>query len=128
MTKNATAKTTVSTKGQVILPKAIRDKHKWTPGTELNVEETPEGVLLTPARYFAPTKFEDVRGMLRGKGKLPPGRSLSIEEMDQAVMAEARRRAREDVFGCLGPVDRTISDEDIHQAVLAEARRRYARD
>ena len=56
--KNATAKTKVSTKGQVILPKAIRDKHKWTPGTELNVDETPDGVLLTPTRYFAPTKFE----------------------------------------------------------------------
>ena len=27
--KNATAKTMVSTKGQVILPKAIRDKRKW---------------------------------------------------------------------------------------------------
>ena len=95
MTKHATLRTKVSTKGQVILPKALRDKHKWTPGTELNVEETPDGVLPTPARYFAPTKFEDVRGMLRGKSKLPPGRSLSIEEMDQAVMAEARRRARD---------------------------------
>lgn len=86
------------------------------------------GVLLTPPRYFAPTELEDVAGMLRGKSKLPPGGSLSIEEMDQAVMAEARRRAREDVFGCLGPVDRTISDEDFHEAVLADARRRYARD
>jgi AbrB family looped-hinge helix DNA binding protein len=126
--KNATAKTKVSTTGQVILPKAIRDKHKWKPGTELNVEEKPDGVLLTPARYFAPTKFEDVRGMLRGKCKLPPGRSLSVEEMDQAVTAEARRRARNDVFGYLGPVDRTISDQDIRETVLAEARRRHARD
>ena len=95
MNKHATAKTKVSTKGQVILPKALRDKYRWTPGTELNVEETPDGVLLTPASYFAPTRFEDVRGMLRGKGKLPAGRSLSIEEMDQVVMAEARRRARD---------------------------------
>ena len=95
VTKNATAKTKVSTKGQVILPKAIRDKHKWTPGTELKVEETADGVLLTPARYFAPTKFADVGGILRGKSKLPAGCSLSIEEMDQAVMAEARRRARD---------------------------------
>ena len=39
--KNATAKTKVSTKGQVILAKAIRENHKWKPGTELNVEETP---------------------------------------------------------------------------------------
>ena len=87
--------TRVSTKGQAIPPKAIREKYKWKPGTELNMEETPEGALLTPTRYFAPTKLEDVAGMLRGKSKLPPDRSLSIEEMDQAVMAEARRRARD---------------------------------
>jgi AbrB family looped-hinge helix DNA binding protein len=95
MAKHATAKTKVSTKGRVLLSRALRDKHGWMPGTELNVEETPEGVLLTPARHFAQTKFEDVRGMLRGKSKFPPGRSLSVEEMDQSVMAEARRRARD---------------------------------
>jgi AbrB family looped-hinge helix DNA binding protein len=72
--KNATAKTKVSTKGQVILPKAIREKHKWKPGTELNVEETPNGVLSTPTRHFAPTKLEDVAGMLRHKVRIdhPP--------------------------------------------------------
>ena len=40
MAKAASARTRVSTKGQVILPKAIRDKRKWTAGTELTVEET----------------------------------------------------------------------------------------
>jgi AbrB family looped-hinge helix DNA binding protein len=38
--------TRVSTKGQVILPKAIRERLRWSTGTELIVEETPEGVLL----------------------------------------------------------------------------------
>ncbi len=38
--------TTVSTKGQVILPKAIREQKHWAAGTELIVEETDEGVLL----------------------------------------------------------------------------------
>jgi len=91
--KNATARTKVSTKGKVILPKAIREKHKWKPGTELNVEETPNGVLLTPTRYFAPTKLEDVAGMLRHKGRI--GHPLTIEEMDAAIVAEGRRRARD---------------------------------
>ena len=72
------------------MPKAIRDKRKWTAGTELTVEETPEGVLLRAAPRFAPTKFEDVAGMLRGKGRI--NRVVSIEEMDEAVLAEARRR------------------------------------
>jgi AbrB family looped-hinge helix DNA binding protein len=93
MAKAASARTKVSTKGQVILPKAIRDKRNWTAGTELVVEETPQGVLLKSAPIFAPTKFEDVAGMLRGKS--PVGRPLSIEEMDEAVVAEARRRARD---------------------------------
>ena len=80
--KNATAKTTVSTKGQVILPKAIREKLKWKPGTELKVEETPNGVLLTPTRYFAPTNWR----MSREKVRID--HPLSIEEMDAAIVAE----------------------------------------
>jgi AbrB family looped-hinge helix DNA binding protein len=35
--------TTVSTKGQVILPKAIRERLRWRAGTELVVEDTAEG-------------------------------------------------------------------------------------
>src|SRR6202023_4209586 len=54
--------TTVSTKGQVILPKAIRQRRHWEPGTRLLVEDTPEGVLLKAAPVFAPTRPEDVAG------------------------------------------------------------------
>ena len=90
MAKAANARTRVSTKGQVILPKAIRDKRKWAAGTELTVEETAEGVLLRTAPCFAPTKVEDVAGMLRDRGRIK--RVVSIEEMDEAVLAEARRR------------------------------------
>jgi AbrB family looped-hinge helix DNA binding protein len=38
--------TRLSTKGQIILPKAIRDSRAWGPGTEFTVEETGEGILL----------------------------------------------------------------------------------
>ncbi len=79
--------TTVSTKGQVILPKAIRDSRHWPAGTRLLVEETPEGVLLKSAPAFAPTRPEDVRGMLAYKGK-----PKTIEEMDAGIEAEVRRR------------------------------------
>ena len=90
MAKTASVRTRVSTKGQVILPKAIRDKRSWAAGTELTVEETTEGVLLRSAPAFAPTRVEDVAGMLRGRGRI--NRVVSIEEMDEAVLAEARRR------------------------------------
>ena len=47
------ATTVVSTKGQVILPKPIRDSKGWGAGKELIVEETREGVLLRAAQPFA---------------------------------------------------------------------------
>lgn len=87
MARPALSTTTVSTKGQVILPKAIRESRKWDAGTRLVVEETPEGVLLKLAPVFAPTRSEDVFGMLPHAG--PP---KSLEEMEAGVLAEARRR------------------------------------
>ena len=79
--------TTVSTKGQVILPKAIRDRLKWSEGTRLTVEETVEGILLKEAPVLAPTKPEDVFGMLKYKGK-----PKTLKEMDDAIAAEVLRR------------------------------------
>jgi AbrB family looped-hinge helix DNA binding protein len=82
-----TLTTSVSTKGQVILPKAIRQRRNWGAGTRLVVEDTAEGVLLKPAPVFAPTRPENVAGMLAYRG--PP---KTLEEMDAAITAEVRRR------------------------------------
>jgi len=87
MAKAASLKTKVSTKGQVVLPKAIRDKRGFGPGAELIVEERPEGVLLRPAPKAGATRYEDVRGSLG-----PVDRVVSIEEMHEGVLEEARRR------------------------------------
>ena len=80
--------TVVSTKGQVILPKAIRAQRRWGPGTRLTVEDTPDGVVLRPAPLFAETSVEAVFGSLAHDGP-----ALSIEQTDAAVAAEAKRRA-----------------------------------
>ena len=82
--------TTVSTMGQVILPSAIRQRRRWDAGTKLVVEETADGVLLKAAPLFPPTTIDEVFGSLKYDG---PART--IEEMDAAVLAEARRRARD---------------------------------
>ncbi len=79
--------TKLSTKGQVILPKSIRDAKKWTPGMEFEVEETREGVLLRPKSRFPRTRIEDVAGMLKYTGK-----PKTIEEMDEAVSRGIRER------------------------------------
>lgn len=87
MAKAASVKTRISTKGQVVLPKEIRDRRGWAAGAELIVEERPDGVLLRRAPKIAPTRVEDVFGSLG-----PVDRIVSIEEMNEAVLEEARRR------------------------------------
>lgn len=83
--------TTLSTKGHVILPKAICHALRWQAGTRLVVERTSAGVLLRSAPAFTPTKHEDVFGCLAHQGPPP-----SIEDMNQAVLDEARRRHARD--------------------------------
>jgi AbrB family looped-hinge helix DNA binding protein len=79
--------TKVSTKGQVILPKAIREQRHWAPGTELVVEDTPEGVLLKAKSAFAATRPNDVFGSLPYSGP-----TKSIADMNAGIAAEAERR------------------------------------
>ncbi|MPY74583.1 MAG: AbrB family transcriptional regulator [Alphaproteobacteria bacterium] len=79
--------TTVSTKGQVILPKAIREQRHWSAGTELVVEDTPDGVLLKARPAFAPTRPKDVFGSLSYKGS-----AKSMAEMRAGIAVEAKRR------------------------------------
>lgn len=81
----------LSTKGQVILPKSIRQRRHWDTGTRLVVEDTVDGVLLKTAPSFEPTKSDEVFGSLKVSG--PP---KTIEEMDAGVLAEARRRHARD--------------------------------
>ena len=85
------AMTVISTKGQVVLPKAIRESKGWAAGKELVIEETPEGVLLRAARPFPQTKPEDVFGALSHHGK-----RLSDEEIEKALRAAAKRRYARD--------------------------------
>jgi AbrB family looped-hinge helix DNA binding protein len=79
--------TKLSSKGQIILPKAIRDAHAWRAGTEFLVEDTPEGVLLRPRKAMRPTHLEDVAGSLKYEG---PARSL--DEMEATIAEELERR------------------------------------
>jgi AbrB family looped-hinge helix DNA binding protein len=77
----------LSTKGQLILPHAIRTRRRWSAGTRLTVEETAEGVLLKPEPLFPPTRPEDVFGSLKTRGK-----PKSVEDMSAGVAAELKRR------------------------------------
>lgn len=84
--------TKLSTKGQLILPKALRDKLNWHAGTRLIIEDTPEGVLLKTASVFPATNLDQVAGALK---EYYPGPPKTVEEMDQGITDEvAARHAR----------------------------------
>ena len=79
--------TTLSTKGQVILPKSVRTAHDWQPGTEFAVEEVEGGVLLRPLKVFRQTKLKEVFGCLQ-----PSGPAKTPAEMEQGIAAGVRER------------------------------------
>jgi AbrB family looped-hinge helix DNA binding protein len=79
--------TKLSPKGQVVLPKSVRDARSWKPGTELAVEEVPEGILLRPFRPFAPTSVDEVFGCLKYTG-----RAKTLRQMEKAIARGVRVR------------------------------------
>jgi AbrB family looped-hinge helix DNA binding protein len=79
--------TILSTKGQLILPKTIRDARAWGPGTEFTVQETEDGILLRPAGLFPEADLEEVAGCLGTKGK-----AKTLAQMDAAIASEVKRR------------------------------------
>lgn len=79
--------TKLSSKGQVILPAAIRTANQWKAGVEFAVEDTGDGVLLRPLKPFAATTLDEVTGCAGYTGKVH-----TLEEMDKAITAETKAR------------------------------------
>lgn len=79
--------TRLSSKGQLVLPKAIRDAGDWGEGTEFTVERVADGVLLRPLRSVPATRLEDVIGSAQYHG---PARSSA--EMEQAIERGVKAR------------------------------------
>ena len=77
----------LSSKGQLVLPKAIRDAGNWSAGTEFVVEVVPQGVLLRPVRPYVTTRLEDVVGCAGYRG---PQRSVA--DMDRAIALGVKAR------------------------------------
>jgi AbrB family looped-hinge helix DNA binding protein len=80
----------LSSKGQIVIPKAIRDDMHLLPGTEFIISATATGLTLTPKALFPPTTNKDVRGFLA-----KPGRSVP-DDAELKARIKARLRARND--------------------------------
>ena len=81
--------TRLSSKGQVVLPKSVREAHGWAAGTEFAVELTTDGVRLRAKAPFPPTELSQVFGSVSFVG---PAKTLA--EMDSGIGAVVARRYR----------------------------------
>lgn len=81
--------TKLSSKGQVVIPKAFRSTHHWEPGLELMVIETGDGLLLKPKAPFAPAELAQVAGLF--KGKVSP---KTDQEIKAALEQDMRKKWR----------------------------------
>ena len=79
--------TKLSSKGQVVLPKSVRDTRGWETGTEFAVEQVSEGILLRPLRPFPPTSIDEVFGCLKYSG-----RAKTLRQMERAIARGVRAR------------------------------------
>lgn len=78
--------TRLSSKGQIIIPQAIREAHHWLPGLEFAVIDTNEGILLAPINPFKTTTIKEVIGCTGYSGK-----KKSLKEMRQGIAKGAKK-------------------------------------
>jgi AbrB family looped-hinge helix DNA binding protein len=80
--------TVMSSRGQITIPKTLRDSNRWQLGTKLEVHETAEGILLKPVlvenKNNLLTGLKAIRAGIAYKGPI-----VSVEEMNTAVAREA---------------------------------------
>ncbi|MCP5095160.1 MAG: AbrB/MazE/SpoVT family DNA-binding domain-containing protein [Chloroflexi bacterium] len=72
--------TKLSSKGQIIIPKSIREEYNWQPGVEFFIVDTGDGIFLKPKTPFPATTIDEVAGCLPYDGA-----TVSQEKMDAAI-------------------------------------------
>lgn len=78
------ARTTVSAKGQVVIPKDVRNRFRFAPGDRLDIVERPDGVLLRKSLARSSESFDAIAARMRSRVHYA-GAAISIEEMDAAL-------------------------------------------
>lgn len=74
------AMTTVSSKGQIVIPRHLREKHRLTSGVRLQISETNEGLILSPIKRTRATASESGWRALRGCAKGTDALKQHLEE------------------------------------------------
>jgi AbrB family looped-hinge helix DNA binding protein len=79
------AKTVMSAKGQVVIPKEVRDALGLSPGQVLDVVRTRNGLLLTPAHRKSGRSTEEILNRIREIAPPYNGPPVTDEIMHEAV-------------------------------------------
>jgi AbrB family looped-hinge helix DNA binding protein len=70
----------LSSKGQVIIPKDLREAHGWEGGQELMVTDVGDDILLKTNSPFQETTLENVAGCMQYSGQ-----RKRLEEIEDAI-------------------------------------------
>ena len=79
--------TTVSTKGQVVIPKPLRKALSIRPGTRLAIEQDGNAIRMTPIEARASRTAEDGYGMIKYRGP-----RVRIRDMDPTAALKTPRK------------------------------------
>ena len=87
LTKGGIMETTLSSKGQIVIPRQIRQSHCWEPGVRFSIYENGDEIVLKPVISRKKTVLEDVIGCAGYTGP-----KISIAEMDAGILVEASKQ------------------------------------
>lgn len=84
--------TRISTKGQLVLPKAVRERHQWASGQIIEVVDVPGGVMLRPKLPAADAeKAREILARIAARSTYR-GPVVTLDKMKEAVSAAAVAR------------------------------------
>ena len=90
----------MSAKGQVVIPKDVRDRYRFDAGERLDVIERPDGVLIRKLPKKSGETFDEITARIRALIRYD-GPPVSIEDMNDtiaemwAMSAQQSDRARD---------------------------------
>ena len=77
--------TRLSEKGQIVIPKRVRETRGWEAGIEFLIEELEDGVKLKPVKPFEETTIKDVLGCTQYDGPVK-----TLKDMEVAIEKGAK--------------------------------------
>jgi AbrB family looped-hinge helix DNA binding protein len=87
-----------STKGQIVIPKELRDAYAFAPGSEVEFVREKDGLKMRPLKQpgIRPTTLAEVSGMLAGYHAEP---ALTDDEIREKLAEGLRVKWRKDMGG-----------------------------